>query len=80
MGAVSAEDAGKTIKFSGLFGWYGGEPMRVHQGVVMIGQHAPRRHALAEGLQHCHKLLTERRHTLGGLRDVGKMLVAGGAQ
>jgi hypothetical protein len=29
LGAVSADDVGKKIKFSGLFGWYGGESMRV---------------------------------------------------
>jgi hypothetical protein len=29
LGQVTAEDAGKTVKFDALFGWYGGEPMRV---------------------------------------------------
>ena len=70
--ADATDDADRREEF--------GEPMCVHQSVVMVGQHAPRRHALAEGRQHRHKLLTERRHTLGSLRDVGKMLVTGGAQ
>ena len=29
LGTIAAEDAGKTVKFDALFGWYGGEPMRV---------------------------------------------------
>ena len=29
LGQVTAGDAGKTVKFDALFGWYGGEPMRV---------------------------------------------------
>jgi hypothetical protein len=29
LGTISAKDAGKTVKFSALFGWFGGEPMRV---------------------------------------------------
>jgi len=29
LGKVTAENAGKTVKFDALFGWYGGEPMRV---------------------------------------------------
>jgi hypothetical protein len=51
LGAVSADDVGKTIKFSGLFGWYGGEPMRAqdliisgHSGFIIGGQ-------LAQGLE-----------------------------
>lgn len=49
LGTVSSDDVGKTIKFSGLFGWYGGEPMRVqdliisgHGGFVVGGQLAQR--------------------------------------
>ena len=29
LGTISSGDVGKTVKFSALFGWYGGEPMRV---------------------------------------------------
>ena len=29
LGTISSDDVGKTVKFSALFGWYGGEPMRV---------------------------------------------------
>ena len=29
LGTISSDDVGKTAKFSALFGWYGGEPMRV---------------------------------------------------
>lgn len=29
LGAIASGDVGKTVKFSALFGWYGGEPMRV---------------------------------------------------
>jgi len=51
LGTVSADDAGKTVRFSALFGWYGGEPMRVqdviisgHSGFIVGGQ-------LAQGLE-----------------------------
>jgi len=36
LGTISAEDSGKTVKFSALFGWYGGESMRV-QDVIISG-------------------------------------------
>lgn len=36
LGSISSEDVGKSIKFSGLFGWFGGEPMRV-QDVIISG-------------------------------------------
>jgi hypothetical protein len=36
LGTISADDVGKTVKFSALFGWYGGEPMRV-QDVIISG-------------------------------------------
>lgn len=36
LGTITSADAGKTIKFRGLFGWFGGEPMRV-QDVVISG-------------------------------------------
>ena len=59
LGAVSTEDVGKTIKFSGLFGWYGGEPMRVQDliisgygGFVVGGQ-------LAQGLEGTQDFLFE---------------------
>lgn len=29
LGKITPDDAGKTIKFTALFGWYGGEPTRV---------------------------------------------------
>lgn len=29
LGMISSDDVGKTVKFSALFGWYGGETMRV---------------------------------------------------
>ncbi len=29
LGTIAAKDTGKTVKFSALFGWFGGEPMRV---------------------------------------------------
>jgi hypothetical protein len=34
LGTISAEDAGKTLKFSALFGWYGGEPPRVQDLII----------------------------------------------
>lgn len=36
LGTISADDAGKNLKFRGLFGWFGGEPMRV-QDVIISG-------------------------------------------
>lgn len=36
LGTISPEDSGKTVKFSALFGWYGGESMRV-QDVIISG-------------------------------------------
>lgn len=36
LGTISASDAGKTLKFRGLFGWFGGEPLRV-QDVIISG-------------------------------------------
>jgi hypothetical protein len=51
LGSISADDAGKTVTFSALFGWYGGEPLRVqdavisgHSGFIIGGQ-------LAQGLE-----------------------------
>ncbi len=34
LGKITAEDAGKTVEFTALFGWYGGEPMRVQDLVI----------------------------------------------
>jgi hypothetical protein len=34
LGTISADDAGKTVKFSALFGWFGGEPLRVQDLVI----------------------------------------------
>lgn len=34
LGTVAAADAGKTIKFSALFGWFGGEPSRAQDLVI----------------------------------------------
>lgn len=34
LGFIAAGDVGKTIKFSALFGWYGGEPLRVNDLVI----------------------------------------------
>lgn len=59
LGIVSADDAGKTIKFRGLFGWYGGESMYVqdvvisgHSGFIIGGQ-------LAQGLEGKQDFLFE---------------------
>ena len=72
LGAVSADDVGKTIKFSGLFGWYGGEPMRVqdlvisgHGGFVVGGQ-------LAQGLEGTQDFLFES----VGEKDWGEIVVS----
>lgn len=38
LGLIAAGDAGKTIKFSALFGWYGGESLRVKD--LLISGHS----------------------------------------
>jgi len=30
LGSITDKDVGKTVKFSGLFGWYGGQPGRIN--------------------------------------------------
>jgi len=72
LGTISAEDAGKTIKFSALFGWFGGEPMRVqdvlisgHSGFIVGGQ-------LAQGLEGNQDFLFES----VGEKEWGEMVVS----
>lgn len=38
LGTISSDDVGGTVKFSALFGWYGGEPMRVQD--LLISGHS----------------------------------------
>lgn len=72
LGTISVEDAGKTIKFKALFGWSGGEPMRVqdvlisgYSGFIVGGQ-------LAQGLEGNQDFLFES----VGEKEWGEMVVS----
>jgi len=51
LGTVGAEDAGKTVKFSALFGWHGGEPLRVQDVIISGHSGFTLNDQLAQGLE-----------------------------
>ena len=71
LGTISSDDVGKTVKYSALFGWFGGEPMRVqdlfisgHSGFMAGDQ-------LLQGLEGTQDFLFES----VGEKDWGEVVV-----
>ena len=59
LGKITAEDAGKTVKFSALFGWYGGEPLRVQDLVISGHSGFTANDELVQGLEGLQDFLFE---------------------
>jgi hypothetical protein len=59
LGKITAEDVGKTVKFSALFGWYGGEPLRVQDLVISGHSGFTANDELVQGLEGLQDFLFE---------------------